>query len=206
MALAVACTSVVVEPGQSSGTTSGSGGATSSTTTTTTTITGDVGGGFISSSSSGGPLCADANLFIDITGDVPFQHVDASCEPSGFLIFGSAGPKPPPPPGPPQPLPSGAGIFACGGSQAFVINVSASGSVWPGTSTMGSIHYAIDGVEWANGPADDVLLEIDVVDPIGGVMEGSFSGVLAPPPGTTAMPKKVTGKFRVCHAWDEHLA
>lgn len=208
-ALAVGCNSSVLTTDATS--TSGSGGAGGTTTSSSGGaggIGGAGGGGFISSSSGSGagPACGDGSVFVDIEGDV-FEHLDALCAPEGFLILGGGPGKPPPPkgppppPGPPQPLGGPLAIIGCPGAADQVLNLSAQSDVWPAPGGQPTIQLTHDGVTYLGQGSDGAVITVTLFEPVGGIIEGTFSGMVLPQ-GVNLPPLKISGKFRVCHRPD----
>src|SRR5512133_2723580 len=86
--IALGCGGQVITPSQTSDATSGNGGAASSATASGAGGMGGSGGSFAASTSTGTvpAACDDATVFVDILGDGPNQHFDASCAPEGHLL------------------------------------------------------------------------------------------------------------------------
>jgi hypothetical protein len=200
LVLAAGCSSVVTEPGQTSGTTSGSGGASSTTSSTATGL----GGGFTTSTGTGGaPLCDPATLFVDIEGDVQ-QHIDGSCGPMGSVLW-QTGPKPPPPPKTPAGAPGYLSIDACTANADPVLFAGALANTWPADATGATITYVYAGATYSNSASPDGELVVTTFEPTGGVIEGTFTAVVTRQgPGNGPMQLKLTGKFRVCHGNDSY--
>jgi hypothetical protein len=129
-------------------------------------------------------MCHDPTTFVDILGDGPPQHIDASCEPEGWFSSGETW--------------GGLGIVACSQSpSAFVLTVGGPVDGWPGQSSMTTGAYQRGGINY--GSNGDGTLTITTLEPVGGAIEGSFSMTFTPPAAASAAPIALTGKFRVCH-------
>jgi len=207
VALALGCGSVVIEPGQTSGTTSGGGGATATTTTSSNTVTDTgVGGGFTTSTGAGGsaPLCDASGLFLDVEGDVPLEHFDGDCFPEGTVLW-LAGPNPPPPPKTPAGIPGYLTIDACPVKMAPTLQLGGQSATFPAGLAITSLTFAYADGLYANDPTADSLLDVTTFEPTGGVIEGTFTvTVVRQGPGSGPATLKLTGTFRVCHGPDNY--
>jgi hypothetical protein len=197
--IALGCGSVVV-PGDASGASSGSGGVDTSTSAVSSSASGMGGnsstGTFTSSvttGTGGGAACNDATVFVEIVGDGPVQHFDASCAPEGHLVW-PGGPTPPGPPEPPTYLSISACPLAKGGGP---FSIGAGYMMWPGTSNNANASYLHAGAMYSETPASSGVLEVTKLEMVGGVIEGAFTVTVA---SKTAggMPIMLAGKFRVC--------
>jgi len=193
--LALGCGGQVITPSQSSNSTSGGG---ESATASSTAGAGGAGGGFVVSSSTGAPppTCNDATVFVDILGDGANQHYDASCAPEGHLLV-PGGAQTPPSPG------STLTITTCPLSANQVLVLNGSSNTWPASIANATIIYYHDGAEYDASPDQSGAFEVLTFEPVGGVIEGTFTGTLAPK-NPAGIPAKIhiTGKFRVCRSAD----
>jgi hypothetical protein len=176
--------------GQATGTASGSGGAIA-----TASSTGGSGGVPSGTGTFTMPMCNDPTVFVDILGDGPAQHIDASCAPEGSLLSAHGGRPPPPPP------PMGSlGIVACPKAAAYVLELEAAGLWWPASTTFVTVRYQHGGAVYT---AMDGSFTVTTFGPVGGLVEGSFSATVMPPAGDDAgAPIMISGKFRVCRTPD----
>jgi hypothetical protein len=195
--LAVGCGTQVITPSQSSSATAGGGGDAS----TSASGTGGAGGGFVVSSSTGAPpppSCNDATVFVDIVGDGANQHYDASCSPEGHLLL----------PGGAKTPGSGSGggaltITTCPLSANQVLVLYGGSTTWPATINDATVYYYHDGAEYDASPGSGAELEVLTFEPVGGMIEGTFTAIVVPkdPSGNPAKIQ-ITGKFRVCRGGD----
>jgi hypothetical protein len=203
--IAAGCGGQVIAPSQSSDATSGSGGASATATATASGAGGmsGVGGSSVASTSTGGaPACNDPTVFVDILGDGPNQHVDASCAPEAHLTL-PGGAKTPPPKQPPPPASGTLTVTACPLSPNLVLLLNGQSTSWPASIANATIIYFHDGAEYDESPTESGALEVLTFEPVGGVIEGTFSATMTPK-DPAGIPSKIqiTGKFRVCRGPD----
>ncbi len=207
------CGGEVILPSQSSTTTSGNGGAAGSATATATGAGGTmgvggstmgVGGSFMSSTSTGvEPATCDASLsFVDLVGDGPDQHFDASCGPLAWLLLPGGAPAPSPGP-PPQPQQGTLVINACLTAPVSSLVISGFSDTWPASITKVDIVYYHAGAEYHGSAGSGSQLDVLTFEAVGGVVTGTFSATVTPvdPAGIPAKIQ-ITGKFRVCRGPD----
>jgi hypothetical protein len=209
--IALGCGGEVIIPSQSSNATSGNGGAAGSATASgaggtmgSAGGTMGVGGSFVSSTSTGiqPATCDGALSFVDILGDGPDQHFDASCAPTAELIL--AGGPPSPPPGPPQPPQKGTLVInACPPAPVSSLVISGFSDTWPASVTKLDITYSHDGAEYHGSAGGGSQLDVLTFEAVGGVVTGTFTATVIPvdPAGIPAKIQ-ITGKFRVCRGPD----
>lgn len=201
--IALGCGGQVITPSQSSNATSGNGGAASSAAASGAGGMGGSGGSLVASTSTGAEpaACNDATVFVDILGDGPNQHFDASCAPEGHINY-PGGAKSPPPPGPPPPG-STLVINACPTAPGLVLILGGQSSTWPASIANATVLYFHDGAEYDASPAESGALEVFTFEPVGGVIEGAFTAtVAAKDPAGIPSKIQITGKFRICRGPD----
>lgn len=183
-ALALGCSSAVVDPNDR-----GSGGATSSHSTTSGGSGGSGGEGAFAFGPPG-PACDDPSVFVEITGDVDF-NLDAGSRPTGFIANAT------------QPDSAHLTIGSeetAGGNR---VSITAAGTTWPGSSNQASIWLAYDGGIYEEAPANSAAIEVTTFEMPGGLVEGSFSATLeATEPVSGPQSIQITGQFRACRAPD----
>lgn len=196
-AMALGCSSVVVETSTSSSTGGGGGAAMSSSSSSSSSGNGAGGAiDFTTSSSSGGaPACEGTSVFIDVAGDVSL-HFNASCALYGSITWLSG-------PTPPQPgVPGMMHIFACDGAAppSPSLLVTATADTWPASATAGYTRLVLSDATYTSESGG--VLEVVNMEPTGGVIEGKFAVTLALMSGSGPASINITGAFRVCHGPD----
>jgi hypothetical protein len=195
--LALGCGGTVITPSQSSSSTSGGEGGASATASSTGGM-GGAGGTFAVSSSTGAPppTCDEATVFVDILGDGANQHYDASCSPEGHLLLPGGAKTPPSPEGTLT-------ITTCSMAANQVLVLNAAPMAWPATAANPNVYYYHDGAEYDASPGAGAKLEVLTFEPVGGVIEGTFTATVVPK-NPSGIPAKIqiTGKFRVCRGQD----
>jgi hypothetical protein len=183
-----------------SSSTTGAGGATSSTSSST--ATGTSTGTGTSSSTSGAGGGSECSGYVDVVEDngAPF-HFASICQgfglgsqktASGYLFAGG-----------PVGAPSGTKIIGCATMNASSpgIVLEAYDAMSPGTYSTGLTQYTDQGGSPWGFPNDPIEVKITKLEPVGGVIEGTFKATVSHVMNGNAA-HNLTGTFHVCHTMD----
>jgi hypothetical protein len=102
------------------------------------------------------------------------------------------------------PSPIGVRVEGCENSGDLTespgIRLMTSNAMTPGTYTMGSIQFTpMAGMNWSTLTGAPFEVKITKLDPVGGYIDGTFSGVVAAPGGGHSL----AGSFHVCRVEDQ---